>query len=111
MAVTDMQNPAKGYVQTPHPVQSLPPVVRHITGHNAEGKSVFLSTDGGDHHRELVNKSATANIIYSTNQHPVELNGGEDIKYAHENEVSTPQLLMYSTNTYTHMYIHIYVIK
>ncbi|MCJ1327605.1 hypothetical protein MMC10_004276 [Thelotrema lepadinum] len=86
MAVTDMQNPAKGYVQTPHPVQSLPPVVRHITGHNAEGKSVFLSTDGGDHHRELVNKSATANIIYSTNQHPVELNGGEDIKYAHENE-------------------------
>lgn len=51
---------------------------------------MFLSTDGGDHHRELVNKSTIANIIYSTNQHPVELNGEVDIKYAHKNEVSTP---------------------
>lgn len=87
MAAKDMHNPAEGYVQTPHPVQGLPRVVRHVTGHNAEGKSVFLSTDIGDHHRELVNKSAIANIIYSTRGHPVDLNGAADVKYAHENEV------------------------
>ncbi|KAI1338695.1 cupin domain-containing protein [Xylariaceae sp. FL0016] len=86
MAASDMHNPAEGYVQTPHPVQGLPRVVRHITGHDAEGKSVFLATDIGDHHRELVNKSAIANIIYSTSEHPVELNGEADLKYARENE-------------------------
>jgi hypothetical protein len=89
MAAKDMHNPAEGYVVTPHPVQGLPRVVRHITGHNAEGKSVFLSTDVGDHHRELVNKSAIANILYSTREHPVNLNGGVDVKYSHENEVCT----------------------
>jgi hypothetical protein len=87
MAAKDMHNPAEGYVRTPHPVQGLPRVVRHITGHDSEGKSVFLTTDIGDHHRELVNKSAIANILYSTNQHPVNLAGNTDIKYARENEV------------------------
>ena len=87
MAAKDMHNPAEGYVQTPHPVQGLPRVVRHITGHDAEGKSVFLSTDIGDHHRELVNKSAIANILYSTREHPVDLNGAADVKYARGNEV------------------------
>ncbi|KAK8044424.1 hypothetical protein PG993_004448 [Apiospora rasikravindrae] len=82
----DMHNPAEGYVQTPHPVQGLPRVVRHITGHDVEGKSVFLATDVGDHHRELVNKSAIANILYSTNQHPVNLNGDVDIQYARKTE-------------------------
>ena len=94
----DMHNPAEGYVQTAHPVQGLPRVVRHITGHNAEGKSVFLSTDVGDHHRELVNKSAIANILYSTNQHPVELNGDVDVKYASKNEVSGTPFCVYTTN-------------
>ena len=88
MAAKDMHNPAEGYVQTPYPVQGLTRVVRHITGHDAEGKSVFLSTDIGNHHRELVNKSAIANIIYSTREHPVDLNGDIDLKYSHENEVS-----------------------
>jgi hypothetical protein len=86
MAAKDMHNPAEGYVVTPHPVQGLTRVVRHITGHNAEGKSVFLSTDVGDHHRELVNKSAIANILYSTHEHPVNLNGDVDVKYSRENE-------------------------
>ncbi|KAK6210527.1 hypothetical protein LQW54_006135 [Pestalotiopsis sp. IQ-011] len=86
MAAKDMHNPAEGYVQTPHPVQGLPRVVRHITGHDAQGKSVFLATDIGDHHRELVNKSAIANIIYSTHKHPVELSGDVDLKFAQENE-------------------------
>lgn len=89
MSASNPYNQAEGYVQTPHPVQGLPRVVRHITGHNDEGKSVFLSTDIGDHHRELVKKSGLANILYSTNQHPVELNGDVDIKYARENEVTS----------------------
>ncbi|PVH97444.1 hypothetical protein DM02DRAFT_658300 [Periconia macrospinosa] len=86
MAAQDVHNPAEGYVQTPHPVQGLPRVVRHITGHDAEGKSVFLSTDISDHHRELVDKPAIANIIYSTGQHPVDLDGAVDVKFGHENE-------------------------
>lgn len=83
-----MHNPAEGYFQTVHPVQGLPRVVRHITANDAQDNSVFLSTDVGDHHRELVNKSAIANILYSTNQVPVDLNGDLDVKYAQQNDVS-----------------------
>ncbi|KAL8854714.1 MAG: hypothetical protein Q9221_000496 [Calogaya cf. arnoldii] len=79
----------------------LPSVVRHATGRNAEGKSVFLSTDDDDHHhRELVNKSAIATINHSTYKHPVELNGpvalnGDmDIEYAHENEAQQTEISM-----------------
>ncbi|TGJ85568.1 hypothetical protein E0Z10_g3190 [Xylaria hypoxylon] len=86
MATVGIRNPAEGYVKTPHPIQGLPRVVRHITGHNDEGKSVFLSTDIGDHHRELANESGIANIIYSTCGHPVELTGDLDIHYARKNE-------------------------
>jgi quercetin dioxygenase-like cupin family protein len=86
MTFEDRPNPAAGYIQSPHPVHGLPRVVRHITGHNAEGKGVFLSTDGGAHHRELVDKGALANIIYSTNSNPVDLNDNQDIKFQAENE-------------------------
>lgn len=91
-----------GDSRTPHTVEVIPRVVRHATGRNAEGKSVFLSTDGDEQgHRELVNKSAIAPINYSTYQHPVELNGDVDIEHAHENEVRTFQLLMHSTDNRT----------
>lgn len=84
----DLANPGEGYIQTQgHPIAGLPRTVRHITTHNSEGKSVFLSTDVGDHHKELVNKSALANIIYSTHQHPVNLNNEGDVAYARKNEV------------------------
>ncbi|KAI5918415.1 hypothetical protein F4810DRAFT_692210 [Camillea tinctor] len=86
MAGDEPKNLAEGYVKTPHPVQGLPRVVRHITGHNAEGKSVFLDTDVGDHHRVLGNGSAITNIVYSTSNHPVQLNGDVDVKFARENE-------------------------
>jgi hypothetical protein len=67
MTALDMHNLGEGDIRTPHTVQVLPRVVRHVTGRNAEGKPVFLSTDNDDHHhRELINKSAIANIIYST---------------------------------------------
>lgn len=102
MTALDIHSLGGGDIRTPHTVEVLPRVVRHATGRNAEGKSVFLSTDDDDHHhRELVNKSAIATINYSTYQHPVELNGDVDIEYAHENEVRTSQLLMDSTDNRT----------
>jgi hypothetical protein len=79
--------PGAGYVTTDFPVAGLSRVVRHITGHDGEGRSVFLSTDCGDHHRVMGEEQAIANIIYSTDRTPIELNGDVDIKYAKENEV------------------------
>ncbi|KAL9017474.1 MAG: hypothetical protein Q9185_005187 [Variospora sp. 1 TL-2023] len=75
-----------GSVTTEWPVAGLSRVMRHITGYNAEGKSVFLSSDCGDHHRVIGEKQAIGNIIYSTNATPIEINGEVDIKYAKENE-------------------------
>ncbi|KAK4992375.1 hypothetical protein LTR50_001133 [Elasticomyces elasticus] len=74
------------YITEGFPAPGLSKIVRYITGHNAEGKSVFLSKDCGDHHRVMGKQQAVANIIYSTNQTPVELNGNVDIKFAAENE-------------------------
>ena len=79
-----------GYVTTEFPVPGLSRAMRHITGHDAEGKSIFLQTDCGDHHRILGEKQAIGNIVYSTNSNPVEINGDVDIKYAKENEVPLP---------------------
>ena len=76
-----------GYVTTEFPVPGLSRAMRHITGHDAEGKSIFLQTDCGEHHRVMGEKQAIGNIIYSTNSNPVEINGEVDIKYAKENEV------------------------
>ncbi|KAI1377700.1 hypothetical protein F4677DRAFT_45320 [Hypoxylon crocopeplum] len=75
-----------GYISTGWPAPGLRRTVRHITGHNAEGKGIFLSTDCGDHHRIMGNQQALANIIYSTKETPVEINGDADVKYAKENE-------------------------
>ncbi|KAL7794099.1 hypothetical protein V8C43DRAFT_305140 [Trichoderma afarasin] len=74
-----------GYVST-FPAPGLRRTVRHITGHNAEGKGVFIQTDCGDHHRIIGNEQALANIIYSTKETPVEMNGDVDLKYARDNE-------------------------
>ena len=87
-ASLDLLTTSAGYVQT-FPAPGLRRTVRHITGHNAEGKGVFLSTDCGEHHRIIGNEQAIANIIYSTKETPVELNGDVDIKFAKENEVNT----------------------
>jgi hypothetical protein len=84
---SDLLTNSAGYVKTGWPAPGLRRNVRHITGHNAEGKGIFLSTDCGDHHRVMGNEQAIANIIYSTKETPVELNGDADIKYAKENEV------------------------
>lgn len=88
---TPPENPdllvSAGYISTGWPAPGLRRTVRHITGHNAEGKGIFLSTDCGDHHRMMGDQQALANIIYSTKETPVELNGDVDVKYAKENEV------------------------
>lgn len=61
---------------------------------------MFLSTDIGDHHRTLGEKQAISNIIYSTNQTPVELNGDHDIEFARNTEVSSSfPFLQYVTLT------------
>ncbi|RYP63554.1 hypothetical protein DL771_009216 [Monosporascus sp. 5C6A] len=77
--------PAKDYVQS-FPVPGLRQIFRHITGHNEEGKSVFLRSDQGDHHRVMGEQQAVANILYSTQETPVELNGNVDIEKAKAQE-------------------------
>ena len=78
---------AHGYIAQGFPAPGLPRTVRHITGHDAEGKAVFLSTDCGDHHLIMGEQQALANILYSTHETPVDINGDVDIKYAKENQV------------------------
>ncbi|PHH90748.1 hypothetical protein CDD83_2744 [Cordyceps sp. RAO-2017] len=83
---SDLLLTSAGYISTGFPAPGLRRTVRHITGHNDEGKGIFLSTDCGDHHRIIGNEQAIANIVYSTKETPVELNGDVDLKYARENE-------------------------
>ncbi|KAI1125553.1 hypothetical protein F5Y10DRAFT_279398 [Nemania abortiva] len=85
LIVDELLLTSAGYVST-FPAPGLRRTVRYITGHNAEGKGIFLSTDCGDHHRIIGNEQAIGNILYSTKETPAELNGDVDLKYAKENE-------------------------
>ncbi|KAI0869337.1 hypothetical protein GGS24DRAFT_512180 [Hypoxylon argillaceum] len=78
--------PSAGYVKEGFPAPGLRQIQRHITGHNAQGKGVFLSTDSGDHKRILFDGRAVANILYSTQETPAELNADVDIQKAKERE-------------------------
>uniref|UniRef100_A0A0B7K9C6 Uncharacterized protein n=1 Tax=Bionectria ochroleuca TaxID=29856 RepID=A0A0B7K9C6_BIOOC len=78
----------KGYITDGFPAAGLPRTQRHITGHDTEGKSVFLVTDCGSHHRNMGDNQAVANILYSTKETPIECNGDADIKFAEETEAS-----------------------
>lgn len=70
------------------PAPGLRATQRLITGHSEEdGKGHFLVTDRGDHHRIMGENQAVANILYSTQENPVDLNDSKDIQYARENEV------------------------
>lgn len=84
---TAVELPAAGYVTHGFPGAGLTRIQRHITGHDDEGKSVFLITDDGDHHRAMGEKQAVSNIIYSTQETPIQLNGNVDIEKAKTNEV------------------------
>lgn len=77
---------ANGYVQD-FPAPGLRQMFRHITGHNEKGESIFLSSDHGDHHRVMGEQQAVANILYSTQETPVELNGDVDVEKARSQEV------------------------
>lgn len=87
MASEPEEVPAAGFITNGFPAPGLTRIQRHITGHDDQGKSVFLSTDSGEHYRVMGEKQAVANIIYSTQETPVELNGNIDIQKAKEAEV------------------------
>lgn len=80
---------AEGYITDGFPAAGLRRTQRHITGHTDEGKSVFLVTDCGSHHRVMGQQQAVANILYSTHQTPIEVNNDADLKFAAEKEVCT----------------------
>ncbi|RFU78521.1 cupin domain-containing [Trichoderma arundinaceum] len=71
---------------TKFPADGLRPARRFITGHNKEGKGVFIADDDGAHHRIMVQGEAVANIIYSTENSPVDMNQDKDLIYARDNE-------------------------
>ncbi|KAI1499774.1 hypothetical protein F5X99DRAFT_388573 [Biscogniauxia marginata] len=83
---TPVQGTSVGYITNLFPAPGLRQMTRHITGHNEDGKSVFLSADNGDHYRIMGEKQAVANILYSTRETPVELNGDVDIEKARRQE-------------------------
>ncbi|KAL1638046.1 hypothetical protein SLS58_009067 [Diplodia intermedia] len=75
-----------GYISNGFPAFGLPKNQRLITGHNAEGKGVFLVRDCGDHHRLMGEEQAMNNILYHTKENPVDLNDDADLKYARDVE-------------------------
>lgn len=82
MTALELHNLYEGGIHTTPAVQALHRVVRHVIGRNAEGKSVFLSTEDDDHHHgELATKSAIATTLYLTDQHPVELSGDVELEH------------------------------
>lgn len=79
-----------GYYVDSFPAAGLRQVFRHITGNADDGKSIFLHSDHGNHHRVIGEKQAVANIMYSTQETPVELNGDVDVQKALSQEVCSP---------------------
>ncbi|KAB2571605.1 hypothetical protein DBV05_g9727 [Lasiodiplodia theobromae] len=79
-------NSSIGYISNGFPAFGLPRTQRLITGHNAEGKGVFLVRDSGGHHRTMVQEQGLNNILYHTKETPVDLNNDADLKYANEVE-------------------------
>ncbi|KAL4968649.1 uncharacterized protein BDV14DRAFT_196949 [Aspergillus stella-maris] len=61
--MSDESAPSIRYIHDGFPAADLRKTVRHITGYNEKGESVFLSTDSGAHHRLMGNRQAVANIL------------------------------------------------
>ncbi|KAI1771733.1 hypothetical protein F4818DRAFT_428894 [Hypoxylon cercidicola] len=78
--------PQPEYYVRSFPAPGLRQIVRHITGNTPDGKSRFLESDSGEHYRFMVENRAVANIIYSTQETPVDLNDNKDVFKAHEKE-------------------------
>lgn len=79
--------PGAGFITEGFPAPGLPRTSRHITGHNNEGKSVFIHTDSGSHYTLMGEQQAITNILYSTTETPVDLNGDVDVKLARDQQV------------------------
>ncbi|XXH01656.1 hypothetical protein Hte_008016 [Hypoxylon texense] len=71
---------------TKFPADGLRTSRRFISSHNKDGKGVFVVDDEGDHHKVMVQGEAVANIIYSTDRNPVDMNDDRDLLYARDNE-------------------------
>ncbi|KAI0174349.1 hypothetical protein BJ166DRAFT_492876 [Pestalotiopsis sp. NC0098] len=67
---------------TEFPAPGLRKPYRYITGHNEEGKPVFLQTDHGDHHDIMLGGIGAQNIIYSSGSNPIELTDNADLEFA-----------------------------
>ncbi|KAL2810945.1 hypothetical protein BJX63DRAFT_444386 [Aspergillus granulosus] len=78
--------PGQNFIVDGFPAPGLRKTVRHITGYNEAGQSVFLSTDCGDHHRVIGEAQAVANILYSTRETPIKLAENADVQAAKETE-------------------------
>jgi hypothetical protein len=94
-----------GYISQGFPAPGLRRTVRHITGHDAEGRAVFLSTDCGDHHTIIGEQQALGNILYSTNETPVDMNNDKDLLHAKEHEVSVA-MPRFANKTMSLLYIN-----
>ncbi|KAL3473120.1 hypothetical protein BJX99DRAFT_234269 [Aspergillus californicus] len=81
-----MSEPSPKGPITSFPAEGLRHARRFITSHNKEGEGVFVVDDDGDHHRVMVEGLAVANIIYSTAENPVDMNGDVDLVYARDHE-------------------------
>lgn len=75
---------------TGFPAEGLAPPKRFITTHDAEGKSVFLPTDSGDHQAIMVEGAASQSIMYTADKVPANLNDEADVKWAKDNQVRNP---------------------
>ncbi|KAI0154650.1 hypothetical protein GGR57DRAFT_502398 [Xylariaceae sp. FL1272] len=66
---------------TEFPAPGLRDPMRYITGHNAEGDSVFLQTDHGDHRDIMLGGAGAQNIFYSSGSNPIDVNGNADLEF------------------------------
>ncbi|KAJ2989153.1 hypothetical protein NUW58_g3617 [Xylaria curta] len=88
-----------GYIAQGFPAPGLRRTVRHITGHNSDGKGIFLSTDCGDHHRIIGDQQALGNILYSTSETPVDMTEDKDLIHAKDHEANIPTYPLYRNCT------------
>ncbi|KAJ5278594.1 hypothetical protein N7478_003966 [Penicillium angulare] len=86
-----------------HQATGLPPVTRHITGHNAEGKAVLHST--GEVPSNFFGKSSAGeqqhpmafHVAYTTSEFPANLNSDADLA-AHSNVTKSGNLGLVNPN-------------
>ncbi|KAJ5179450.1 Cupin 2 conserved barrel [Penicillium capsulatum] len=76
-------------MSNPGQISPLPPVNRHITGHNDAGKAIVHSSTPGDW-KSFEGNDMAFDVVY-TSQFPADLNNDADIA-AHEQTVQSGQL-------------------